>query len=210
MKKVTILLLMLAAVITTAQARTLAELFRDKEGAIDRVFPYLDYNARMDMVDYVQAGSDAPTREIMYNSEVRITELTDSTLRIHGDDLDIDVAVIAAGRDSVITVVRTLPLGHGDSDVAVYDTSWHPVAKSFDAPEYSDWLVRNATKAVGIETIKAAVPYVTFTAKVDPGTRTITLTNTTLATPGLDKAIVALFRPEIVYKLGGKKFKVQK
>ena len=210
MKKVSILLLMLVAVTATVQARTLAEIFTVKEGAVAGVFPYLDYNARMDMVEYVKAGSESPTREGMYNTEVRITELTDSALRIHADDLDIDVTLMTAGRDTVITVVRTLPLGKGDSDVAVYDTSWRAVAKSFEAPEYSDWLVRDATKTVDIEAIKAAVPYVTYTVTADPVAATLTLTNTVVNTPGLDKKIAALFKPQMTYELGGKKFKEQK
>jgi len=201
--------MMAVAAAVTAGARTLGDLFCVKDSVVDEVFPYLDYNARMDMVDYHRAGLDAVTRDVMYNSEVRLTNLTDSVLRLHSDNLDVDVAMFTARGDTIITVVRTLGLGGGDSDVAVYDTSWRPLGNAFVAPEYSDWLVRNATKIVDSAMLVATVPYVTWTAESNPGTGELTLTNTAITTPGMDKAVVAVFLPEIVYSFDGKKFKLR-
>lgn len=201
--------MMVIAAAVTAGARTLGDLFCVKDSVVDVVFPYLDYNARMDMVDYHRAGLDAVTRDVMYNSEVRLTNLTDSMLRLHSDDLDVDVAMFTARGDTIITVVRTLGLGGGDSDVAVYDTSWRPLGNAFVAPEYSDWLVRNATKIVDSAMIVATVPYVTWKAEANPGTGELTLTNTAITTPGMDKTVVAVFLPEIVYSFDGKKFKLR-
>lgn len=207
MRKTAIILILSLATAVSAGARSLGELFCVKDSIVDTTFPFLDYNARMDMIEYFRAGSETTTREVMYNTKVSITSLTDSTMRIHADELDVDIAMIAAGQDTVLTVVRTIALGAGDSDVAVYNTSWQLLVNAFTAPEYSDWLVRDATKNVDEAKLIATVPYVTWTAHANPATGELTLTNTSITVPGLDKAVGAVFLRELVYRFDGKKFK---
>ncbi len=89
------------------------------------VFPLLDKNARLDMIDYFASGSDTPSRNKLDGSS-RISELNDYSVKIKMTDAsDYQLAILPAGSDSLIAVISTVATPAHDSHISFYHRSRH-------------------------------------------------------------------------------------
>lgn len=170
------------------------------------VFPLLDKNTRLDMVDYFTSGmATASANRLQGKSS--ITSLTPSTLTVKiTDSSSAQIALLPAGKDTVIAVVSTVATPGLDSTVKFYDSSWNQLqgAKYFTAPTWDDWV----TSGHDIDEVTAYAPFMLASCFIDPEAGTLTLTNnlSTFLDEDTYKSLAPALNTSLVYKWNGKRF----
>lgn len=170
------------------------------------VFPLLDKNTRLDMVDYYTSGmATASANRLQGKSSV--TSLTPSTLTVKiTDSSSGQIALLPAGKDTIIAVVSTVATPGLDSTVKFYDSAWHPLqsGKYFTAPTWNDWV----TSGHDIDEVTAYAPFMLASCFIDPEAGTLTLTNnlSTFLDEDTYKSVAPALNTSLVYKWNGKRF----
>lgn len=179
------------------------QLMSSPEARMDTVFLGLDKNTRLDMIDYFDGGyknfSEGPFR-----SSVRLDSLDDRHAHFVTETaLSVDAYLVTLNTDSIVVYVVDVPIDNGDAIVTLRSVK-DGAHLGFVAPDYSDWLVKDALKKVPETKLLTAIPFVTSKVAVDPAAATIVFTNSSIAVPGLDKEIIEVFKPTVTYKWTGK------
>lgn len=178
MKRLTIVMALAALVAWAASgvfARTTAA--GAFQNAPASVFPMLDRNARLDMIDYFNSGSSTPTRNQL-NGRSRITAMDSDAVTIEMTDASVYRIVLLPGKqqsDTLFALIRTVVLPAHDSDMMFYDSQWHPLSdsKAFVAPDMADWLLPKADK----ELVAGTVPFMFAEYSYDVASSTLTVDN---------------------------------
>lgn len=170
------------------------------------VFPLLDRNTRLDMVDYVKSGLSTPSANALKGSST-ITAMSPGALSVRmTDSSTAQVIVLPAGSDSVIAVISTVAAPGLDSSISFYTTGWKPAdgKKYFSKPDWKDWTVAGAD----VSEVTMQTPFMLASYVYDPDTGKLTLTNN--LSRFLDKDVYDdisdSLHPELTYTWNGKKF----
>lgn len=173
-----------------------------------QVFPMLDNNARLDMVDYFNSGMTTPSTNAL-KGKSRITALAPLSMTISMTEAsDYQLALLPAGSDTIIAVITTVATPAPDSKMALYSKDWtaNVTAKTFNKPLLRDWLTADGRK--NSDDVESLVPFLLISYSYDPGTAILTLTNNTGSF--LSEEIYETVRPylfsELTYRWDGKKF----
>lgn len=222
MAKRFIVFISLVAIMTAyaAQARDMKQLLTSHSAAVDSIFLGQPRNLRLDMIDYFEAGSQAFVNDELTGSKIRISDLSDNHVRIETNTpVAYDFYAVAAGSDSLSVAIISAPIGAGDAEVVIEDIYTGKLLQRIDF-EYSDWLnpavvdtnpsKTDSRRAHSVNTLRAAVPFITVTATFDADTGLITLTNRAIETPGLDPSVAESFIPSKTLRWNGHKFVVKK
>lgn len=170
------------------------------------LFPLLDKNTRLDMVDYYNSGLATPSANRLQGRST-ITSLTPATLTVKITDASsAQIALLPAGKDTIIAVVNTVATPGLDSTLKLYDTSWQqlPVAKYFTAPTWNDWI----TSGHDASEVTAYAPFMLASYFIDPDKKTLTLTNnlSTFLDEDTYKTVAPALNPTLTYTWNGKRF----
>lgn len=170
------------------------------------VFPLLDTNTRLDMVDYYNSGLKTASNNRMDGQSV-ITELTPASLTVKiSDSSSAQVAVLPAGNDTVIAVVSTVATPGLDSTLKFYDGQWSqlPAEKYFTAPTWSDWM----TPGHDSSEVTAYTPFMLASYYINPAEGTLTVSNNlpTFIDSDIYADIADAVYPTLTYRWNGKKF----
>ena len=170
------------------------------------VFPLLDTNTRLDMVDYYNSGLKTASNNRMEGQSV-ITELTSASLIVKiSDASSAQVAVLPVGNDTVIAVVSTVATPGLDSTLKFYDSEWHQLAadKYFTPPTWNDWM----TQGHDSSEVTAYTPFMLSSYYINPSDGTMTITNNlpTFLDDDIYADIADAIRPTLTYRWNGKKF----
>ncbi len=134
MKKVAILLMLLPLM---AVARTAREFFL---AAPAEIVGYVDESARLDMLDYFDAGLKDHSVRSARDVQVRLTELTDSGLTLRAGEVQtISLRLLSAKGDTAVAVVETFATPAPDSKLTIYNKVWEPLPKAWKAPADKEW-----------------------------------------------------------------------
>lgn len=189
---------------------SMARLMSQNDARIDSVFLGQSHNTRLDLIDYYNAGSKTFTADSQFGSKLRIDSLSDRYARFSGNiPVELEAYLLTPASDSLMVWVVNMPLGEGDCVVYVDDVRTGRTIQTIDT-DYTEWLVKEAAKEANQATLLAIIPFVNVSVQVDPYTNVVTMTNTTVDTPGLDPAVTAFFRPTLRYRWNGKKFVPEK
>lgn len=140
MKKIAILLMFLPLM---ALARSAREFFL---AAPAELVGYVDESARLDMIDYLEAGLPDHSVKSNRNVAVRLTELTDSTLTLKGGEVQtISFRLLLAKGDTAVAVIETLATPAPDSKLTIYNKEWKVQPKAWTAPADKEWGPTEAT-----------------------------------------------------------------
>lgn len=174
--------------------------------APQQIFPLLDTNSRLDMVDYVRSGLDTPSANLLAGKSV-ITDLSPASLTVRLSDASTaQLFILQAGGKDVIALISTLATPGLDSTLAFYDAEWQPLdaTRYFTKPGWIDWLATGGSLA----DVKAVSPFMLASYDYDPATSTLTATNNLgrFLDPDLYETISSELRPTIVYTWTGGKF----
>lgn len=166
------------------------------------VFPLLDRNTRLDMIDYHNSGLDTPSRNIV-GGRSRITAVTNRSLDLSMSAASsYHMALLDARGDTVIALVRTVLLPTPDSDLSLYTTGWQTLeATGLIMPDIDQWLIKGV-KGNDPDLINL-VPFVTTTITVEGDTVTLRPSLERRYMPDDSARIAAAMRPAISYKWDG-------
>ncbi|MCM1356044.1 MAG: DUF3256 family protein [Staphylococcus sp.] len=209
MKKHFLTLALLFASLTGIAQTSVADLFTS---APQSVFPLLDRNTRLDMVDYFKNGMSTPSQNTLDGRSV-ITELTPESLTVKlTDSSAMQLVELKGQKGTVIALINTVATPGLDSTIKFFDADWNPLpAESlFTKPGWPEWLTEAGQK--NPEEVTMQVPFMLSSYRIAPGSQTLTLTNN--LSQFLDKAVYddlsQYLRPNLVYEWNGKRFTLSK
>ena len=198
------LLLLLASGSQAMMARlTAAGAFTDAPASI---FPLLDRNTRLDMIDYFNSGSATASQNAMQGKS-RVTAMTPDDIRIAMTDASsYQISILPAGNDSIIAVIQTVATPAHDSHISFYSRSWQELKGNyFTAPVMDEWLSESGKQNDG--EVAAMVPFMLAEYVYDPATATLSLTNNLreFLSPDVYQTVADYLRPSLSYRWDGKR-----
>ncbi|MDE6301514.1 MAG: DUF3256 family protein [Muribaculaceae bacterium] len=186
-----------------AAARTAASWFSQ---APARVISGVPRTVRLDAIDYFRSGL---ARDVMADSDtpVRVTEMTDRTLTFrHGEHTSVQIAVLPAGRDTVLAVVTTVDAPTPVSGIRFYDRNWEPLPKQpFVMPAFSEWLVPGADADV----LQATLGFMPATVRFNESADSLIMINSGIENARLNGVEDSLI-PSLTYSVRNAKFRPAK
>lgn len=188
-----------------AEARTAADFFLEAPSA---VFPSLDNNTRLDMLDYFRYGSDRAMKNELGGESLVLFE-SNKVLRVQvSERVQVDVAALAAGNDTILAVITTVSMPARDSSLAFYDREWRQLKQApVEVPQYTRWLTRKGLD--NVDELRMALPFIMASASIDDEATKLTFTNNAVAYLVSDEyeAVKDMLVDEIVYDIVKNKFK---
>lgn len=178
------------------------------------VFPLLDNNTRLDMIDYFSVNMTTPSKNNLDGSS-RITAMTNESMNISmtaASDYQLALLPTTSG-DSLIALIMTVATPAPDSKMTIYESSWKRPAiteKVFTKPSLADWLTAEGKK--NRSDVEMMVPFMLISYSYDPASRKLTLTNN--SRQFLAQEIYEIVEPymlnTLTYQWNGKKFVAEK
>ena len=176
------------------------------------VFPLLDRNTRLDMIDYYKNGMSNPSQNAL-NGRSSISEMTPQTITVKmTDSSSAQLVVLPSPKGSVIALISTVATPGLDSSIKFYDESWAPldIKGYFTKPGWNEWLTDSGRE--NEEEVTMQVPFMLASYHIGPSTSRLTLTNN--LSRFLDKdvyeSLSSYLRPSLVYTWNGKRFVMDK
>lgn len=182
---------------------TAVQAFND---APQSVFPLLDKNTRLDMLDYFKADLQHESVNALDGGS-KITSLEPASLSIKMTDAsNVQLFVVPAANDTIIGVITTVLTPVADSSMKLYTRQWKPLdmRKAFKVPVLDDWMADKSRSAE----VEMAVPFMLVGYLFDPATSTLTLNNNLKGFLSADTyaKIAPLMRDSLSYRWDGSKF----
>ncbi len=175
------------------------------------VFPLLDTNTRLDMIDYFDAGMKNESKNAL-GGQSALLEVSPMSLSMKMSDASTNQVFLlpAAGNDTIIGVIRTVATPGHDSSLSLYTSKWQPVAQSkrFNAPKLTDWV----TDRSHLGDVEAVVPFMLTGYKYDPQRSTLTLENNLngFLSDDIYEMVAPYMLSSLTYEWDGKKFTLRK
>lgn len=176
------------------------------------VFPLLDHNTRLDMIDYFNSGSSTASTNSL-SGKSRITALSPEKVDIDMSDAsNYSVFTLPNGKDDAIGVISTVATPVADSNLKVFTSDWSSdlTSKSFTPPVLTDWLTQEGKK--NIDEVEAIVPFMATSYNYDPASATLTVSNNTesFLTSDVYDTVRDYLLNSLTYKWDGKRFTLRK
>lgn len=209
MKKHLLTLALMGAALTGMAQTSAADLFTS---APQNVFPLLDQNTRLDMVDYYKNGMSTPSQNSLDGRSL-ITEMTPASLTVKMTDSSaMQIMELKGSKGSVVALISTVATPGLDSNIKFFDSDWKPLPTEsyFVKPGWKEWLTDSGRQ--NQDEVTMQVPFMLASYRIDPESGTLTLTNN--LSHFLDKALYddlsTYLRPQLVYLWNGKNYTLQK
>lgn len=184
---------------------TAAKVFAD---APQSLFPLIDRNTRLDMIDYFNSGMETPSANNL-GGKSRITAMTPQSIDIEMTDASTyGIALLPAGSDTLVAVINTVATPAPDSRLSIYsrDCQTNLTSRTFKRPGLADWLTDEGRK--NSSEVEALVPFLLISYAYDPATSTLTMTNNTgqFLSADVYELVEDYLLPSLTYRWNGKKF----
>lgn len=209
MKKHLLTLALMGAALTGMAQTSAADLFTS---APQNVFPLLDQNTRLDMVDYYKNGMSTPSQNSLDGCSL-ITEMTPASLTVKMTDSSaMQIMELKGSKGTVVALISTVATPGLDSNIKFFDSDWKPLPTEsyFVKPGWKEWLTDSGRQ--NQDEVTMQVPFMLASYRIDPESGTLTLTNN--LSHFLDKALYddlsTYLRPQLVYLWNGKNYTLQK
>lgn len=209
MKKHLLTLALMGAALTGMAQTSAADLFTS---APQNVFPLLDQNTRLDMVDYYKNGMSTPSQNSLDGRSL-ITEMTPASLTVKMTDSSaMQIMELKGSKGTVVALINTVATPGLDSNIKFFDSDWKPLPTEsyFVKPGWKEWLTDSGRQ--NQDEVTMQVPFMLASYRIDPESGTLTLTNN--LSHFLDKALYddlsTYLRPQLVYLWNGKNYTLQK
>lgn len=209
MKKHLLTLALMGAALTGMAQTSAADLFTS---APQNVFPLLDQNTRLDMVDYYKNGMSTPSQNSLDGRSL-ITEMTPASLTVKMTDSSaMQIMELKGSKGTVVALISTVATPGLDSNIKFFDSDWKPLPTEiyFVKPGWKEWLTDSGRQ--NQDEVTMQVPFMLASYRIDPESGTLTLTNN--LSHFLDKALYddlsTYLRPQLVYLWNGKNYTLQK
>lgn len=176
--------------------------------APQEIFPSIDYNTRLDMIDYYESEYNRPSLSVFEDS--CIITCSDTTC-IEFKASEVLNYQLSMPVYDVIVLISTHSIPMPDSEIAFYDFEWKklPTDRFFVEPKLADWLTDEGKKVRA--DVENVVPFIIASYNFDVETGVLTIANR--LSEYFDKTtwqkVSKWIRPQLCYKWTGKKFKKQ-
>ncbi|MDE6651479.1 MAG: DUF3256 family protein [Paramuribaculum sp.] len=173
------------------------------------VFPLLDHNTRLDMIDYFNSGMTTPSKNAM-DGKSRITALSPVKLEISMTDASTyELAVLpTSDGDSVIALITTVATPAPDSQMAIFSKDWsrNLTNTAFSKPTLADWLTDEGKDNIG--EVEGIVPFLLVSYSYNPDTQKLEITNNTakFVSPELYELVAPSLKKTMSFSWNGSKF----
>lgn len=213
MKKITLLIVtLMAAMGCYAQVTTdVSEVFAN---APSSVFPLLDMNTRLDMVDYFKSGMSTPSQNAL-EGKSQITELTHDYMDVRmTDSSTAQLIMLPAGTQEYVALINTVASPGLDSNMKVFlyeNGEWGDAQlTAFTKPGWKEWLTDGGQSHR--EEVEMQVPFMLVSYKYNPSSKELILTNnlSKFLDKDLYEDIADYLRSQLTYTWNGSKFVMKK
>lgn len=198
--KIHLIILAVLAIILPSAARALTVEEAFVAAPMD-IFPLLDKNTRLDMIDYFKSGSTKGSRNLLYGQS-RITAMTDNQLDIVLTPASTaSIIAMPLEADTVLVLIHTYATPVEDSTVGLFSSAWEPLdARAFTPPSLADWM-RPGTKKGALREAEALIPFMLYSCQYSPATLCFVFTNNMEQYMGKEayEPLKPLLRDYIVY-----------
>lgn len=206
--KLTAIIASLALGVTALTASAAGDITGMFTSAPQRIFPLLDTNTRLDMIDYYKANM---TNESQNNlgGYSRITRLDPGMIEVKMSDAsDVQFFLLDGKKGPMTGIVTTVSMPARDSRLAIYDSDWRQCDNLFKAPVLRDWMTDPSRQAE----VEMVVPFMVTEYKYNPADKTLTLSNNlkTFLSDDIYEMVAPLMKTQIVYVWNGSKFVLAK
>jgi len=177
------------------------------------VFPLLDTNTRLDMIDYFRNGMSTPSQNAL-EGKSQITELTSDYMNVKmTDSSSSQLVLLKDGKRMLVVLINTVATPGLDSTMKFYmydpdDGQWgaQVVKGYFNKPGWKEWLTSEGRSHQ--DEVEMQVPFMLVSYKYEPATGELVLSNN--LSKFLDKdvydSISSYLHPRLVYVWTGSKF----
>lgn len=176
--------------------------------APDEIFPMLEENTRLDMIDYYESAYNRPSLNVFEDSSM-VTYCDSTCIKIKASEiLQYQLSMPAK---NLILLISTHSIPMYDSEISFYDFEWEKLSteKYFSSPKLADWLTDDGKKMR--DDVENAVPFIIASYNFDVESGVLTITNQ--LKDYFDKntwqQVSKWLSPQLKYKWTGKKFKKQ-
>ncbi len=206
---------LLSIVILTVSMWTVAETMSAQVTAADvfvnapvEIFPLVDRNTRLDMIDYFRSGSTTSSNNRL-SGKARVTELGNDNIALDMTEASsYQLALLPMGSDTIIALIKTVKTPSRDSQLTFYTSKWKEIdRKLFEKPVLSDWLTKKGEK--NRKDAEAVIPFVMSEYKYDAETKELRATNSMRQFYSEDEynAVKPYMKMVLTYRWNGKKMK---
>ncbi len=208
-KHLLVSIIAMIAIAESAAAMSPSEVFVN---APRRIFPLIDRNTRLDMLDYFNSGLTTSSKNNLGGGS-SVTALSDHQISIKLTDAStVDLVLLPAGTDTLLAVISTVNTPAPDSKLTIYTSDWKTAVtpRTFVKPSLSDWLNSEGKKKAA--DVARMVPFLLVGYSYDPATATLTLTNNTprFLSSEVYAIVKPYFRDKLLYRWNNKQFKAEK
>ncbi len=203
-----VLLLSGMSVVVSAQGITAADAFVNAPMGL---FPLLDRNTRLDMIDYFRSGSETASSNRLAGKS-RVTQLAVDDISVELTEASsCQIALLPMGGDTIVALIKTVKTPIADSSIDFYTVKWQAIDKDlFDVPKLKDWLTKEGNK--NKKTVESELPFILTGYKYDASTHKLMLTNNMSGFYQKEEyeKISRYLKPTLTYNWSGKKMKLEK
>ena len=198
----------LAATALSSWAITATEAFTT---APNTVFPLLEKNTRLDMVDYFNSGLASASSNKL-DGKTSITLLSDSDIRFTmSSSSAYQIAILPSKDGDIIALIETVATPAPDSNISFYTDQWSSIDKPlFNETGVSDWLTADGRDNSSM--VESLVPFMLVSYNYDPATKSLILRNN--VKPFLGEEMYSMIDgylcDTLVYTWNGKRFELKK
>lgn len=177
--------------------------------APQNVFPLLDHNTKLDMIDYFNSGMSTASKNAM-DGKSRITAITPAKVDISMTDASTyELALLpTADGDTVIALITTVATPAPDSQMTLFSKDWSAnlTASFYSKPGMADWLTEEGK--ANPDEVEGIVPFLLVSYTYNPDTKQLTLTNNTgkFVSPELFEMVEPSLKKTMAFGWNGKKF----
>ncbi len=136
---------------------TASQAFAD---APQNVFPLLDHNTKLDMIDYFNSGMSTASKNAM-DGKSRITAITPAKVEISMTDASsYELALLpTANGDTVVALITTVATPAPDSQMTLFSKDWatNLTSSLYSKPGMADWLTEEGRANSG--EVEGLVPF---------------------------------------------------
>ena len=179
--------------------------------APNTVFPLLEKNTRLDMVDYFNSGLASASSNKL-DGKTSITLLSDSDIHFTmSSSSAYQIAILPSKDGDIIALIETVATPAPDSNISFYTAEWSSIDKPlFNEPGVSDWLTADGRDNSSM--VESLVPFMLVSYNYDPATKSLILRNNVKQFLGEEmySMIDGYLCDTLVYTWNGKRFELKK
>ena len=142
MKKIFLITaIILATTLETAAQTSMRDIFAQLP---DSILPLLTKNNRLDCIDFIENGMEARVKNV-FNENVVLKVLTEDYLSINiSEAATVEMKMLVGEKDTLICVNCTYKGPAEDSEVRLYNLSWHQISH-VERPSINDFIKSSET-----------------------------------------------------------------